>query len=123
MELNENNILKATHFGIIKIGEKELNCAVLENGSRIINKSTVFKAFGRTKRGRKKDEIRVPSKPNLPSFIDAKNLSEYITNELEEYLKSASKELNLPLDVIKSMFLDLKIKSPTDLSYDRDIKK
>ena len=45
MELNENNILKATHFGIIKIGEKELNCAVLENGSRIINKSTVFKAF------------------------------------------------------------------------------
>ena len=63
MELNENNILKATHFGIIKIGEKELNCAVLENGSRIINKSTVFKAFGRTKRGRKKDEIRVPSKP------------------------------------------------------------
>jgi hypothetical protein len=86
LELNENNILKATHFGIIKIGEKELNCAVLENGSRIINKSTVFKAFGRTKRGRKKDEIRVPSKPNLPSFIDAKNLSEYITNELEDML-------------------------------------
>jgi len=74
------------YFGIIKIGEKELNCAVLENGSRIINKSTVFAAFGRTKRGRKKDEIRVPSKPNLPSFIDAKNLSEYITNELEEML-------------------------------------
>ena len=86
MEPFKNEILKATHFGIIKIGEKELNCAVLENGSRIISKSTVFKAFGRTKRGRKKDEIRVPSKPNLPSFIDAKNLSIYITPELEDML-------------------------------------
>ncbi|MFN1920498.1 hypothetical protein ACK2FT_04950 [Clostridioides difficile] len=54
MESKEKSILRATHFGIIKIGEKDLNCAVLENGSRIINKSTVFKAFGRTKRGRKK---------------------------------------------------------------------
>lgn len=86
MGLIENDILKATHFGIIKIGEKELNCAVLENGSRVINKTTVFTAFARTQRGRKKDEVRVPSKPNLPSFIDAKNLSEYISEELEEML-------------------------------------
>lgn len=50
--------------------------------------------------------------------IDNKVGSIMYGEELEEYLKSASKELNLPLDVIKSMFLDLKIKSPTDLSYD-----
>ncbi|WP_154827079.1 P63C domain-containing protein [Clostridium butyricum] len=86
METINNDILKATHFGIIKIGEKELNCAVLENGSRIISKTAVFTAFERTQRGRKKDEVRVPSKPNLPSFIDAKNLSIYISDELEEML-------------------------------------
>lgn len=86
MELSKEQILKATHFGIIKIGEKELKCAVLENGSRIINKTTVFTAFGRTQRGRKKDEIRVPSKPNLPSFIDANNFTPYITPELEDML-------------------------------------
>ncbi|MDU2895708.1 MAG: P63C domain-containing protein [Clostridium sp.] len=86
METINNDILKATHFGIIKIGEKELNCAVLENGSRILSKTAVFTAFERTQRGRKKDEVRVPSKPNLPSFIDAKNLSIYISDELEEML-------------------------------------
>jgi len=86
LETINNDILKATHFGIIKIGEKELNCAVLENGSRIISKTAVFTAFERTQRGRKKDEVRVPSKPNLPSFIDAKNLSIYISDELEEML-------------------------------------
>lgn len=87
MNINNNNkTLIATHFGILKIGDKELNCAVLENGSRIINKSTVFKAFNRTKRGRKKDEVRVPGKPDLPSFIDANNLTPYITDELEAML-------------------------------------
>ena len=42
--------------------------------------------------------------------IDNKVGSIMFGEELEEYLKSASKELNLPLDV-------LKIKSPTDLNY------
>lgn len=86
MELAQIDILKATHFGIIKIGEKELKCVVLEDGSRIINRNTVFIAFGRKAGGRKKDDVRVPSKPNLPSFIDAKNLSEFITDELEKML-------------------------------------
>ncbi|MFB5089494.1 P63C domain-containing protein [Psychrobacillus sp. PGGUH221] len=84
--MDEQKILKATHFGKLNLGEKELTCAVLEDGSRIISRSAVFRAFGRTKRGRKKGEIRVANMPELPSFIDANNLAKYINGEVKEFL-------------------------------------
>jgi hypothetical protein len=74
-----DKILKATHEGTLKIGDKELAVAVLEDGTRIISRNAIFRAFGRTKRGRKKDEIRVL---NMPSFIDAKNLQPFIGADL-----------------------------------------
>jgi len=80
----EEKILKATHQGPLTIGEKKLDCAVLEDGTRIISRNAIFRAFGRTKRGRAKTETRVP---NMPSFIDAKNLQPFINNELEGGLK------------------------------------
>jgi hypothetical protein len=76
--------LKATHQGKLEIGEKKLDCAVLEDGTRIISLGAVYRAFGRTKRGRAKSEIRVP---NMPSFIDAKNLQPFIDQELSAVLK------------------------------------
>lgn len=75
--------LKATHEGKLKIGDVELNVAVLEDGTRIITQSAVFKAFGRTKRGRSKDDIRVL---NRPTFIDAKNLQPFIDGDLDRVL-------------------------------------
>ena len=41
----EEKILKATHQGKLTIGEKQLNCYVLENGDRIIASASVFKAL------------------------------------------------------------------------------
>ena len=79
----EEKILKATHQGKVIIGERELNCAVLEDGTRILSKAAIFMAFGRTKRGRMKNEIRVP---NMPSFIDAKNLQPFISEDLSMVL-------------------------------------
>jgi len=78
-----NNLLKATHEGKIKIGEIELNCAVLEDGTRVISRNAIFKAFGRSKRGRAKEEKRVP---NMPSFIDAYNLQPFIDEGLRSVL-------------------------------------
>jgi hypothetical protein len=79
-----SKILKATHEGKLPLGEIELNVAVLEDGQRIITQSAVFKAFGRTKRGRAIEENRVP---NRPAFIDAKNMQPFIDEGLEEVLK------------------------------------
>lgn len=88
--MNKNN-LKATHYGTLKIGDKELNCAVLEDGARIISRNAVFKAFGRTKRGRKIGEVRVLDMPDLPSFIDAQNLSKYLSDDLKIMLTNPVK--------------------------------
>lgn len=82
--MDNNKLLKATHEGKITIGENELNVAVLEDGTRVITQSAVFKAFGRTKRGRMKEDVRVP---NMPAFIDANNVQPFINEELRAVLK------------------------------------
>lgn len=76
--------LKATHEGKLSIGNMDLDCAVLEDGSRVISGNAIFKAFGRTNRGRAKHETRVL---NRPSFIDAKNLQPFIGEDLDGELK------------------------------------
>ena len=79
-----NKLLKATHEGKLILGETELNVAVLEDGTRVISRNAIFKAFGRTKRGRAKLEQRVP---NMPSFIDANNLQPFVGEDLRGELK------------------------------------
>lgn len=63
---------KATHQGKLIIGDLEIDCAVLDNGKRVITESSAFKIIGRQRKGRKKD------RDQLPSFINAKNLVEYV---------------------------------------------
>lgn len=71
---------KSTHQGILKILNKELPCVVLEDGTRIIQQASVFKAFNRPQRGLRSSEARELS---LPSFLDAKNLRCYLTDEIK----------------------------------------
>jgi hypothetical protein len=80
---SQSGILNATHEGKLFLDGIELNVAVLQDGTRIIKQAAVFKAFGRTKRGRMKDDIRVP---NRPAFLDAKNIQPFIHQDLEEVL-------------------------------------
>lgn len=82
--MSDRVLIKATHEGKLNIGELEISCAVLNNETRIISRNAVFKAFGRTKRGRAKGEVRVP---NMPSFIDANNLQPFVNDELSHELK------------------------------------
>lgn len=71
--------LRATNEGKVQIGNMDLNCAVLEDGTRIITYSAVFEAFGRTKRGAQKDDSRVHT---MPAFLNAKNLQSFVDEEL-----------------------------------------
>ena len=82
----DTKIMNATHHGKLQIGDKELRCAVLEDGSRIISKTAVFTAFDRTQRGRKKGVSRVADLPTLPTFIDANNLISYLDQETKDLL-------------------------------------
>lgn len=85
LEEEADIVFQATHVGEIPIGGNIIQCAVLEDSSRVISRNAIFRAFGRTKRGRAKDENRVP---NMPSFADAKNLQPLISNYIEGGLKT-----------------------------------
>lgn len=66
---------KATHFGKINIGGKELSCAILVDKTRILTQTALFQAFGRSRTGRKSAEQK---QSNLPVFMLANNLKPFI---------------------------------------------
>jgi hypothetical protein len=85
-----DRILKATHQGTLKIGDKELLCAVLEDGTRVITSRAVFHAFGRTVRGSRSGSPTLTENNDMikvPSFMDAKNLKPFIDNDLGQLIK------------------------------------
>ena len=73
------NLPKATHIGVLHIGDTQLDVAVLDNDLRIIKQQAVFDALGRPARG----NSRVI---NTPTFMDAKNLQPFINQELKEMI-------------------------------------
>lgn len=79
---------KATHEGKLLLGENsiELNCAVLQDGTRVISQTSIFKAFGRTQRGRGFRDIKA-KQLNVPTFIDAQNIQPFVSEELSAKLK------------------------------------
>jgi len=73
---------KATHEGTLKIGNQEINCAVLNNGKRIISERAVFNVFGRPARGKRDiGEAGEIGEIVYPAFMDAKNLRDYISDD------------------------------------------
>lgn len=77
----DKDIPKATHEGILTIGDMEIPCAVLENGKRVLTQSGVMVALGRARqaKGRQYYDADV----NLPAFLTAKNLKRFIPEDLK----------------------------------------
>jgi hypothetical protein len=69
---------RATHTGELKIGAAVLDCAVLEDGVRVISQRTLFASVGlsRTTGG-----APIVGAPQLPRFLLAANLTPYITDD------------------------------------------
>jgi hypothetical protein len=72
---------KATHAGELKIGDKVIACAVLENRKRVLTQETFLKAIGRAgkAKGGKGSTMLVDG---IPPFIAAENLKPFISDEL-----------------------------------------
>jgi hypothetical protein len=81
----KKELLKATHEGTLKLGDTELDVAVLENGQRIIAHNSVFKALDRPSRG----NARVIG---IPAFMDAKNLQPFIDQDLQAVINKVDYE-------------------------------
>jgi hypothetical protein len=73
-------IAKATHTGALTLGDAEIECHVLADGSRVLSTRGVMKSLGRRWRGRKYPGTE------LPVFLEANNLRPFISNDLAAVL-------------------------------------
>lgn len=67
---------KAKYWGILPIGDMQLDCVVLDNGARILTATSVFTAFGRARKGMN-SRLEIDG-TKLPPFLAAKNLEPFI---------------------------------------------
>ena len=73
---------EAAHEGTLKIGDLEIPCAVLEDGTRVLSERGVTKALG-GKRGGSHWLRRKEGGADLPVFLSANNLRPFIDKDLE----------------------------------------
>ncbi|MFN8693413.1 MAG: hypothetical protein ACK5XX_03300, partial [Holosporales bacterium] len=71
--------LKALYQGILPIAGVELDCAVLDDGTRVLSATSVFTAFDRPRRANSRLEI---DGIKVPAFMDAANLKRYINQDV-----------------------------------------
>lgn len=77
---------QAAYEGTIKIGEIEIPCAVLIDGTRILNQAGFLRAIGRA-RSPKAGKGVLSTVDNLPFFLQAEALKPFITDELRKSTK------------------------------------
>lgn len=107
---------KATHEGIMTIGETEIQCAVLENGKRLLTQSGFMIALGRARQA--KGRQYYDGDVNMPAFLTAKNLKPFIPNDLavsssqiEFHTKGGTRAFGYSADLLPKVcgvFLDAK---------------
>lgn len=70
----------AKYSGTLPIGNVEIDCAVLDDGTRILSATSVFDAFGRSRKGMN-SRLEIDG-TKIPPFLAAKSLEPYITQEV-----------------------------------------
>lgn len=92
----------AAFTGDIHIGDRELACAVLDTGSRVINQSTMEKALDRrggARRGQGARSLPLLAALNLQPFISAE-LAEMAANPVEYRLQSGARSLGYRAEIL-----------------------
>lgn len=84
-EASEHPILEATHFGEIRIGDMELPCAVLADGTRLLTERGMSAALGRTRSGSHWQKKREHG-AFMPLYLTSSNLLPFISNDLNKAL-------------------------------------
>jgi hypothetical protein len=78
----EVELPRATHTGVLKIGDIAVQCAVLEDKRRVLTQRSFSVALGRSKNPHKGQN----SISELPPFLALKNLEPFISDELRRSL-------------------------------------
>jgi len=84
-----NKIYESTYPGKVSIGSLLLDCAVLEGGIRVLSQRAVTKALGGKRGGSHWKRIKEnPDGANLPIYLSARNLADFIDDSLMNILST-----------------------------------
>lgn len=72
-------IPKASYTGTLKIGNQEIECAVLSDGRRILSAASILRIMGRCRPSGK--DIKKARDDQMPVFLAANNLKPFIPSE------------------------------------------
>src|SRR5450756_1528516 len=73
-------IPKAIYEGSLELGGTDIDCAVLEDGTRVLSRAGFVRAIGR--KGKVKGGEAYKPESNLPVFLGAENLKSFISSDL-----------------------------------------
>lgn len=80
---------RETHTGVLKIGDKEIPCAVLDNGLRVFSSSGVSRVLGSRKKGITRPQLGGDEvSPQMPPFLASSLMRPFISGELMALLIS-----------------------------------
>ncbi len=71
---------KATHEGSLRIGDIEIESAVLEDGTRVLSRAGFIRAIGR--KGKAKGGRKYDLESSIPVFLTAANLKPFVSKNL-----------------------------------------
>ncbi len=75
----------ATHIGKLRIGEAEMPCAVLDNGTRVLTEHGITTAMGSRSGGSKRAKKNTTQDgAPVPIFLAPQNVRRFISKELED---------------------------------------
>lgn len=78
----KGKIPRATHVGLLRFGDLEIPCAVLDNGERVLSQTSVSSVLG-VSRGGKQYKIRSATNGvPLPTFLSAAALKPFVDEDL-----------------------------------------
>ncbi len=76
-------LLKATHDGVLQLGDLSIPVAVLEGGKRVVSERGLMKALGGKRGGSHWKRIKEnPDGAHLPVYVSANNLKPFISDKL-----------------------------------------
>lgn len=103
-----NTVAVATHIGALRIADREIMCAVLEDGTRVVSQATLLTALGRNRRAKHAAGGAVLFASNLQPFVSPQldaNLRESLAYTLPTGGKAIGYKADLLPDVCE-VYLD-----------------
>ena len=103
----KGGIAVAKYSGNLPIGGVDIDCAVLEDGTRLLSATSVFESFGRSRKGQNK-RLEIDGTA-VPPFLAAKNLKPFINQEVMgwtapiEYMDGNSKKVGYRAELLPVM--------------------